>query len=447
MTISISICMATLAATIWVLRRDGASLGLPVAYLISLLLIHVPGAYAQVVSDGFLPDSEVTEAGFFFVTIGAICFFGGVIIARLATPISAIQFPTSSLSSVSANRKSFALFCLLGGWLFVYGLSPLHYVPSLGAAVDGGGAVWILGVILGLRRALRQRSLMRIGIWLGALMVYPVGMLLLGGFLSYSVAAAIIVGSALMISARSYGRAAMGLAVATYLGITIFVNYFESRDAIRDEVWGGAPLSERIDTVLGVASNFHWFDETDPLDLLALDERLNQNFFVGLAAERIEAGQVGYLYGRSVWEALQALVPRLIWPDKPVLAGSPEIVSEMTGLELSPTTSFGVGNVMEFQINFGFEGVVGGFLLLGWLIGMLDRKAAAAGRRGELGKVILFFLPAVALIQPNGSMIEMASGAAAAVIAAYGWKWAWSHWAKQASLPTSARVGALRRPL
>jgi hypothetical protein len=445
MILSIFVCMAALAGLIWALRRDRSSLGLPVAYLISLLLIHVPGAYAHVGSAE--ADSEVTGTGFFFVTIAAVCFVGGVMLARLSTSNGIIQFGTSGSYPVTTSRNRFALFCLLGGWVFIYGLSPLHYIPSLGAAVDKGGAIWILGVILGLREALHRRSLWWTGIWLGAVLVYPVGMLLLGGFLSYGAAAMIVVGSALTISTRSYWRVAAGLAVATYLALTIFVNYFESRDTIRDEVWGGAPLEERIDTVLGVASDFHWFDSTNPLDLLALDERLNQNFFVGLAAEQIEAGQVGYLYGRSIWEALQALVPRLIWPDKPVLAGSPEIVSEMTGLQLSPTASFGVGNVMEFQINFGLEGVVGGFLLLGWLIGMLDRKAAAAECRGELEKVMLFFLPAVALIQPNGSMVEMASGAAAAVIAAYGWRWAWSRWAHQAGFPANVRGGALRRPL
>jgi hypothetical protein len=102
---------------------------------------------------------------------------------------------------------------------------------------------------------------------------------------------------------------------------------------------------------------------------------------------------------------------------------------------------------MEFQINFGLVGVIGGFLLLGWLIGVLDRKAATAERRGEPDRAILFFLPAVALIQPNGSMVELASGAAAATIAGYGWKWAWNHWAKQARFPANVWSGALRRPL
>ena len=100
----------------------------------------------------------------------------------------------------------------------------------------------------------------------------------------------------------------------------------------------------------------------------------------------------------------------------------------MTGLRLSPATSFGVGNVMEFQINFGIPGVVIGFFVLGWLIGMLDLKAAVAEGRGDLGRVVLFFLPAVALIDPQGSLVEMFSGSAAALVAAYGWKWAWKQW-------------------
>src|ERR1700730_10969249 len=208
----------------------------------------------------------------------------------------------------------------------------------------------------------------------------------------------------------------------------LVVNYYANRKAIRDAVWGGATLEQRIDAVMGMFT-FELFDPNNREHLDALDERLNQNFFVGRAAQRIEQGQVDYLYGRSVWEALLSLVPRALWPDKPVFGGSPKIVSEMTGLVLSETTSWGVGQVMEFYINFGIFGLVAGFLLLGWCLGTLDRKAAAAEIRGDLGQVILFFLPGVALIEPIGSMVELTGGAAAALIAAYGWKWAWRQWA------------------
>ena len=75
--------------------------------------------------------------------------------------------------------------------------------------------------------------------------------------------------------------------------------------------------------------------------------------FLGLAAERIQFGVVDPLYGDSLREGLIALVPRIVWPDKPVFGGSPKIVSEMTGLQLNQDTSFGIGQVMEFYIKIG----------------------------------------------------------------------------------------------
>jgi hypothetical protein len=104
----------------------------------------------------------------------------------------------------------------------------------------------------------------------------------------------------------------------------------------------------------------------------------------------------------------------------------------MTGLQLSESTSFGVGNVMEFQVNFGIVGVVVGFLLLGFLLGWLDRAAALAERSGNLGRTFVYFLPAVALIQPNGSIVELVSGGVAAWIIAHAWQWTWRMWAASA---------------
>src|SRR5262249_8317826 len=175
------------------------------------------------------------------------------------------------------------------------------------------------------------------------------------------------------------------------------------------------------------------FDSTDYQHANALDERLNQNYFVGLAAARIEQGLVDSLNGRSLWEGLIALVPRALWPDKPVTSGSPKIVSEMTGLNLNEDTSWGVGKVMEMHINFGIPGLVVGFFLLGFLLRALDRYAAVSLSRADFGRACLGFLPAIALIQPNGSLVELTSGSAAALVGAYFWRWAWNWWSARAT--------------
>jgi hypothetical protein len=414
----ILLCLAAMLWLLKVVRRDRASLGLPIASLFGLLLIHVPGAVAHLVGGSLLLDSDFTELGMRFTAMGAVSFVAGVWLAQSAIR----KVPAYHVS----NDGGFWMFCLAGGWFVTYGLSFLKDIPSIGAAVNKSGAIWMLGNLLGLRFAVQRQDLQRTILWAGALLVYPVLMLLLGGFLSYGSTAVIIVLSVLAVSLRGYGKTVVGIGIAAVMGLAMFLSYFQNRTDIRDAVWGGASIEKRVEVSLDMFKDFSWFDATDPGQLRSLDARLNQNFFVGLAAQRIQDGDVDYLYGRSIWQGLMALVPRIAWPDKPVFAGSPQIVAEMTGLFLNEQTSFGVGNVMEFQINFGMPGVIGGFLLLGWLIGLLDRKAAIAELHGDLGSVILFFLPAVALIQPNGSIVEMAGGAAASLVAAYGWRWIWN---------------------
>ena len=296
MTFLIFVCLAAFLWLLWLLRRDRVSLGLPIAYLYSLLLIHVPGAFAHIVGRDFLFNSDLVEIAMRFTALGSVCFVAGVWLARSSTPRMPIRR--------EADRHHFWWFCLIGGWSCIYGLSPLYEIPSVSAAVDKGGGIWMLGVMLGLRAAFQRGDRKRIAIWLGALMVYPVLMLLLGGFLSYGSAAIIIVCSALTISTRSYWRVVVGITVFVFLSLSIFVNYFQHRDDIRDQVWGGAPLEARIDSVIDTVRDFEWLDPTNRKHLIALDKRLNQNYFVGLAAQRIQQGQVDYLEGDSVWEGL-----------------------------------------------------------------------------------------------------------------------------------------------
>jgi hypothetical protein len=437
MIVDILACLASLAVLLQILRRRQPSLGLPLAYLASLLLIHVPGAFAHLIGGGMLKGTEYVEIGIRYTAIGAVCYVVGVWIARRMIPAPRAAAP--------ANRRDFAVFCLIGGWVFVYGLSVLARVPSLGAAINSGGAVWMLGALLGLRAAFEAGSLQRILIWCGALAVYPIIMLVGGGFLSYGAAAVMIVISVLTILARSYWRAVAGIAIASVVGLTLFVNYFEHREDIRESVWGGASVENRISSVGEMAENFHLIDLDSEKDLIALDQRLNQNLFVGLAATRISDGEVDYLNGQSVVDGVLALVPRAFWADKPVTGGSGQLVADMTGLQLNEDTSWGVGNVMEFYINFGLPGLIGGFICLGWLIGFLDLKAAGAEWRGDLKSVFAYFLPAIAVIQPGASIVEISGSAGAALLVAFGWRWLWSM-RESRPRPATARIAPHQLP-
>ena len=367
LSISILVCLGSFVVLVWLLRRDGMSFGLPIAYLFSLLLIHVPGAYAHLIGGDSLFDSDLVGVGIRLTAIGAVCFVAG---AWLDTRFSR-ERPQER--GTAENLHHFEMFCLVGGWIFTYGLSFLILIPTFGAAVEKGGAVWMLGVLLGLQSAARRRDAKWAAFWFGTLIFYPVMGLLMGGFLSYGSKAVIIVMSVFFISIRGVGKIVAGTLLAVYVGLSIFVNYFQHRSDIRDSVWGGARFEERIDVSLDIVREFEWLDLSREAHLNAFDQRLNQNYFAGLAAVRIDEGQVDYLYGRSLWEGAMSLVPRYVWPDKPVFGGSGQIVAEMTGLILNEETSFGVGNVMEFHINFGILGVVLG----SWLA---DSPARPKGR-------------------------------------------------------------------
>jgi hypothetical protein len=247
-------CLAAFLGLLFVLRRDRVSLGLPIAYLYSLLLIHVPGAFAHIAGRDFLLNSDLVELAMRFTAFGSICFVAGVWLARRSVPRASF--------CPDVDRPRFWLFCLIGGWACIYGLSPLYQIPSVSAAVEKGGAIWTLGVMLGLRAACQRTDLRRVGIWLGALMVYPVLMLLLGGFLSYGSAAIILVCSALTVSMRSYWRVVVGIAVFGFLSLSFLVTYFQHRDNIRDQVWGGKPLEARIDSVIDTGRDFELLDPT-----------------------------------------------------------------------------------------------------------------------------------------------------------------------------------------
>lgn len=438
MIISILVCIASLFVLLYLLRREQLSLGLPLAYLGSLLLIHVPGAFAHVATGDRLDGNEFVQIGIFYTAIGCVCFVAGVWLARSTTHPPKSPRP--------ADRRTFAYYCLIGGWVFVYGLSPLSRIASVGAVIETGGSIWMLGTLLGLRAAVHTGNIPRALVWGAALAVYPTLMLLLGGFVSYGAAAVMVVMAVLAIYARTYTRAVLGILLVSFIGLTFFVNYFDHRDDIRSNVWGGASMGDRLGSVGDMIGQFHLIDLDNDKDLNALDVRLNQNMFVGLSAYRLQQGQVDFLNGTSVTDGLISMIPRAFWPDKPTTAGSGQIVAEMTGMRLNQDTSWGVGNVMEFYINFGVPGLVGGFLALGWLIGMLDLRGAAAERRGDFKTAIMCFLPTVALINPGGSMVEITGGAAAALLAAFLWRWGWGVWQSREALAQAAGGARLPRP-
>jgi len=196
----------------------------------------------------------------------------------------------------------------------------------------------------------------------------------------------------------------------------LFVTYFRDRDAIRKSVWGGENYDQRIDAVSGTVTNFELIDFRNAHHLRSLDARLNQNYLIGRVVRTIESGQEQFAHGGTLYEALLALIPRIIWPEKPVEAGSGNTVSHYARLKFGADTSVGIGHVMEFYLNFGTFGVVAGFMIVGTLLRLLDNMAAIRMYEGNWQGFMTWFMPSVSLLNVQGSLVEVFGSAAASLI-------------------------------
>ena len=429
MLISLFVCVAAFLVLVWHSRLFGTTLGLPVAYLFALLLQHLPGGIAHLAGGHFFEESSATEIGLHLTTIGTVCFVSGVLLVQRIKGKTNVH--SDHRLQQGKSKRRFAHFCLYGGWAVVFGAAFLKSIPSLGAAIEQAGSIWILGVFIGLSAAIRRQRIGQSLLWLGALAVYPLHVLINGGFLSFGSTSVFTVMAALSVMIKSHVRAYVGIVLFSLVCFLGFMSYFQNRDAIRGAAWGGRGFQERLQSSATIITDIAWFDSGRMGQLNALDQRLNQNFFAGEAAKKLAGGQSKLLYGYSIWEGLQALVPRVLWPDKPIFAGSSGYIRKFTDFKINDTTCFGVGQVMEFYINFAVPGVVLGFLLFGVAYGWLDRNAAAALQVGDFGQAVICFLPAIGMLAPLASIAEVMGNVAAALVGAYAWRFLWNSYGMQ----------------
>jgi hypothetical protein len=239
------------------------------------------------------------------------------------------------------------------------------------------------------------------------------------GFMSYGVLAV----STIMLFVAQFFRPrwiliAGGL-VSAYLGLTVYVSYMRDRDEIRGVVWYSEDksLTTRLQTGWHTVSTLDSFNPKDPDQLGYIDNRLNQNGLVGMAVDNL-SGSGEYLKGSSIGDAALAMIPRLIWRDKPIRAGSGNLVSQLTGLEFASGTSVGIGPVLEFYGNFGTTGILIGFFILGTLVGTLDLCAGTYLRLGNWTMFTCYFLVGISCLNVSGSLVEITAGAMASLVVA-----------------------------
>jgi hypothetical protein len=244
---------------------------------------------------------------------------------------------------------------------------------------------------------------------------FPLSTLVTGGFLGFgTVWALAVVAFHFVITRRRIWFYLAGPPVI-FLGLSLFVTYFQARVDIREVVWDqNTTLVERLDKVSTLYTNFQLLDLSNGRHLMALDDRLNQNWLVGIGVMRHREHGVELLYGATV--PLWALIPRAIWPDKPAIGGGQDWVTRFTGTGFAEGTSVGIGQVLEFYMNFGMPGVLVGFAVLAFILVRLDQKIMWALAMRNISHTVRYALPGLALLSPLSNLLEVLVASVAAMI-------------------------------
>ncbi len=395
----------------WWRKEHGC--GLTIAYLLNLWLIHWLAVALYVLPGYQNNDPHIVELGFEQSMYAVLAFaFGSVVLTPFVMNLG--LFPRAVAHTPDANLPKAYIWLGIGAYLV---LSKVSALPSATAVVATGQQLVIIGLGLCCWQAWRQRRYRLLAAWLGLTLLLPFITVVTRGFISYGAAAALTVLIFTSTFVRSRFVVVIAGVVIGYLGLSVYVTYMRDRGEIREAVWGGQSLLDRTDRVTTTIKSFEWLDPSNNDHLARIDERLNQSYLVGAAVSRLsDVG--GYAHGGTLWEALLALIPRAIWPEKPMVAGSGVLVTEYTGIQFAAGTSVGIGQVMEFYVNFGTLGVLIGFTIMGIAVTVLDLLAAECLAVGDLHGFVLRFLPGISLLQVGGSMVEITTTAVAGIFVA-----------------------------
>jgi hypothetical protein len=412
---------ALLIGLSWTARK--ASAGLPLAYLFTLTLTHFYGAlpYAtglyrprhQMLLDagnsltttfiGF----EMALLGLAGLTVG--WFVAGNLPARTTLAIRHLR---------PDIQKTMPAILLGLSLLFFFFLAPImKRIPSMGSLGVAGIFLSVVAAILACADAIRKKDTKKLVWWLvGSTIAFPLITVVFMGFIGYGVGAATLVWVFVFVYYRPRWLSVLAMLFFVYGGLTTFVNYMASRNEIRASVWGERSLGHRLNTLKEIAIHFENFDPRNNDHMELVDSRLNQNHLVGVCAEYMAATGKPHTHGSTLAIAATAWIPRILWPGKPQTGGSGTLVSRYTGINFAAGTSVGVGQVMEYYINFGYWGVFLIFVVFGSIVRYFDIQAAQHLMNHDYWGYASWLLPSIGFMQAGGNSGEIVGSVASSAV-------------------------------
>lgn len=395
--------------------RAGFGVGLVLTYIFSFAVLHWLVPALQLLPWVGTESAGYTPEGLRQSTIALAGFLIGLELSRWLTGKKPSEWVLEDPVSAAAASRMVTIYLAAG--IVLYMLVPIAgRLPSIAALVSTGPTLAAVGVSLKCWHACASGHRGRMWLWLALTITFPLVTVLGQGFLGYGFLAVLIVLAFVASLHRPSVLTVVAGVLLFYAGLSIYVTYMRDRGYIREVVWGGETMDRRFAQIQNTFQEAEWFDIRNQNHINRVDERLNQDYLIGAAATYIGQGRAKFAGGQTFLDAAIAVIPRALWPDKPAVAGSGNLVSNYTGIRFVYGTSVGVGQVLEMYINFGTAGVALGFVFMGVLVAFVDRRAARHLSLGDIRSFALWYLPGLSLLQIGGSFGELTTTAGASMI-------------------------------
>jgi hypothetical protein len=415
------VCVFAIAAAFVLARRWrlGSGVGLVLTYVIAFASNYLLAPALLLLPWYETRTADLTVRGMRESTIAMVAFaIGGEMLVAFRKHRQGVRVREVAAPEAPAlvDRRIVLLYLLTGIVLYAFIFPIANQFASLTALAAAGSTLAVVAIGLLCWNAFHAGRRRAFALFLASSLLLPVMTVLGQGFLGYGFAGMLTVFAFVASFYTPRWRIPLVAILLGYVGLSVYVTYMRDRGEIRAVVWGGANVHSRLAQAGDTFSDFEWFDVRNQEHLYRVSVRLDQDVLIGAAERYIAGGSATFARGGTLRDAFLAVIPRAIWPNKPVVAGSGNLVSDYTGIHFVEGTSVGIGQVMESYVNFGETGVWMAFLVIGAVITLVDQNAADRIGKGQAGSFLMWYLPGQALLQVGGSFAEVTSTAAAAFV-------------------------------
>lgn len=406
------------------LNHKDMNAGLVLLLLANIYLIHFFGAAIHTLpwyTEGIL---DLTLKGFRLTVIGIIsfviaCLFVSPHVIRLL-PLHKLKgygtspnIDTKKLTDVGLMYFAIGVVCTLAV------IGRFLMVPTLGAFLNAGIFLAVIGACLMCLRSIIKKNVYELIFWIAIAMTFPLVTIIFSGHIGFGLIWLLIVVFFVLKYINPKRKLVIFGFIVAYFALSLFQTYMRDRDELRELIKSGSETSmvvEHVQESFLDPELFNFFN-SDHLAIIAL--RLNQNELVGEGVDYMSFRQ-NFAMGETLLDSFLALVPRIIWKDKPIRATDDNYVFEFTGKFLADDTVVGLGYVLELYGNFATWGVVVGFFILGIFLSIIDFISAYHLRMGNWREFVIWFLPATSFTNPEIVIATIVSASAVLLILTYG---------------------------